>query len=75
MDTQRDVSRKMYLFYSSHILTRHFTAEQPRGPTQIPLPDLNYIWHGTFRNLSKTTAKISGFYFYFMMIYGCHIQT
>ena len=50
-------------------------AEQPRGPTQIPLPVLNYIWHSTFRNLPKTTAKISGSYFYFLMIYGCHSQT
>jgi hypothetical protein len=50
-------------------------AEQPRGPTQIPLPDLNYIWHGTFPNLPKRTAKISRSYFYFMMIYGCQSQT
>ena len=50
-------------------------AEQHRGPTQIPLPYLNYIWHGTFHNLPKTTAKISRSYFYFLMICGCHSQT
>jgi len=56
---------KIYLFCLAYILTCRFVAEQPRGPTQIPLPDLNYIWHGTFRNLPKTTAKIwrSNFYF------------
>jgi hypothetical protein len=50
-------------------------AELPRGPTQIPFSYLNYIWHGTFPNLPKTTAKISWSYFYFLVIYGCHIQT
>jgi hypothetical protein len=66
---------KIYLFCLPCILTCRFTAEQPRGPTQIRLPDLNYIWHGTFRNLPKPTAKISRSYFYFLMIYGCHSQT
>lgn len=50
-------------------------TEHSRGPTQIPLPDLNYIWHGTFLNLPTTTAKISRSYFCFLMINGCHSQT
>jgi len=66
---------KIYLFCLAYILTRRFVAEQPRGPTQIPLPNLNYIWHVTFHNLPTTTAKILRSSFYFLMIYGCHSQT
>jgi hypothetical protein len=50
-------------------------AEKPRWPTQIPWSDLNYIWHSTFHNLPKTTAKISRSHFYYLMIYGFHSQT
>jgi exonuclease V gamma subunit len=76
INTQRDVSRNnLLILHSLHFNPPFHGTATPRGPTQIPLPDLNYIWHGTFHNLLKTTAKMSRSYFYFLMIYGCHSQT